>query len=83
MSRRNKYTIHEVKEYIKNNKDGVCLSEIYINNKVNLKLKCGKCNHIFFNCFKNIKYLGNWCPSYDYIINKLNNNTVFLTGVGK
>jgi len=63
MHRRNKYTIEEVKEYIKNNKNGICLTDVYINNKSNLKLKCGDCNHIFFNSFKNIKYLGNWCPS--------------------
>ena len=71
MSRRLKYTIEEVKEFAVKEKNGLCLSDIYIHNKSNLKWECGKCKNIFFNCFKNIKYLNNWCP---YCSGKLNNS---------
>jgi len=72
MSKRKiKYTIDEVKEFAIKVKNGLCISDIYINNKSNLTWKCGKCKNLFFNSFKNVKYLNNWCP---YCSGKLNNN---------
>lgn len=68
--RRKIYSIKEVKEFALT-KNGKCLSETYINNKTNLTWKCCECENIFYNCFKNIKYLNNWCP---YCSNKFNNN---------
>ena len=71
MSRRLKYSIKEIKDFAILEKKGLCLSDIYINNKTNLIWECGKCGHIFYNCFKNIKYLNNWCPACS---GRLNNN---------
>ena len=70
-SRRIKYTIEEVKDFISKEGKGICLSDVYIHNKSPLKWKCGKCEHIFQNSFKNVKYLENWCPCCS---GKLNNN---------
>jgi len=65
-----KYTINDLKNFAIN-KNGECISDIYINNKLPIKWKCNKCNFIFSNSFKNVKYLNNWCPSCS---GKYNNN---------
>lgn len=68
--RRQKYTIDEVKQFAIE-KGGRCLSHTYEHNKSNLTWECGECNNTFNNTFKNVKYLGNWCP---YCSGKHNNN---------
>jgi Zn finger protein HypA/HybF involved in hydrogenase expression len=65
-----KYTITDLKNFAIS-KNGECISDIYINNKIPIKWKCNKCNFIFSNSFKNVKYLNNWCPSCS---GKYNNN---------
>ena len=59
-SRRNKYTIDEVKEYAIGKK-GKCLSSTYKNNKENLKWQYDKCNNIWKARLDRIKS-GTWCP---------------------
>jgi hypothetical protein len=70
MSRRKIYTISEINEYI-SKRNGKCLSTDYKNNKAKLKFLCFKCKLTWFNCFKNIKLLNNWCP---HCSGKYNNN---------
>jgi DNA-directed RNA polymerase subunit RPC12/RpoP/very-short-patch-repair endonuclease len=80
MNRRKKYSIEEVKNFAIKEKNGLCLSEKYENNKANLIWKCGNCGHIFYNSFKNVKYLNNWCPSCS---GKLNNNINIAKNIAK
>ena len=61
MSRRNKYTILEVKKHAIS-RGGQCLSTTYKNNKTNLEWQCGECKHKWCMSFKPILLLGNWCP---------------------
>lgn len=62
MTRREKYTIQEVCNYVKK-LDGVCLSTIYINNKEKLDFLCKKCNYRWSMAFKCIKVQKQWCPN--------------------
>uniref|UniRef100_A0A6C0CZ33 Homing endonuclease n=1 Tax=viral metagenome TaxID=1070528 RepID=A0A6C0CZ33_9ZZZZ len=70
MSRRKKYTIEEVKNFVKN-KNGECLSNIYINNKKDLLFLCNVCKNKWSTDFKSIKINNQWCP---YCSGRFNNN---------
>ena len=61
MSRRLKYSIKEIKDFAILEKKGLCLSDIYINNKTNLTWKCGKCNHVWNARLDRVKAT-TWCP---------------------
>jgi hypothetical protein len=56
-----KYTIEECKEFAEN-KNGKCLSIVYINNNINLLWKCNICNNEWEARFKDVKNKGCWCP---------------------
>lgn len=43
------------------NKDGVCLSKFYKNNKQKLDWQCNKCNHCWSASWNSISR-GRWCP---------------------
>ena len=64
-----KYTIEDIKKYAKN-RNGECLSTEYKNNKNKLEWYCNLCKMKWFNCFKNVNLLNNWCP---YCSGKYNN----------
>lgn len=70
MIRRKKYTIEEVRDYIKT-RGGKCLESEYKHNKHKMKFQCDKCLHIWSATFKSIKIKGNWCPKCS---GRLNNN---------
>jgi DNA-directed RNA polymerase subunit RPC12/RpoP len=58
-----KYTIEDVKKIIKDkDPDYECLSEEYINNKTNLKIKHLKCNNIYEVNLNNFLNKENRCP---------------------
>jgi len=72
MSRRNKYTIEEVKKFIEE-KGGVCLTPTYKNNKEKMQFMCNACDHIWMTTFKDIKISGHWCPKcYGLFNNSIN-----------
>ena len=68
--RRKKYTIEEIKQ-IAIEKNGICLSNIYIHNKSNLDWKCNICDNIWSVPAKSIIVAKNWCP---YCMGRHNNN---------
>ena len=44
------------------NKNGLCLSKEYINNKIKMKWLCNLCNYIWKSNYSNIVNHNSWCP---------------------
>ncbi|MFX1500208.1 MAG: hypothetical protein ACFFDH_04495 [Promethearchaeota archaeon] len=63
-----KYTLNNMREFARRRgieetgKPGKCLSQQYINNKVNLRWQCGKCGTIWNALPKSIIH-NTWCPN--------------------
>ena len=55
-----KHTIEECQAFAKN-KDGLCLSETYVNAGTHMSWQCSE-KHIWSSTFRNIKNTGSWCP---------------------
>ncbi|HDR4448763.1 TPA: hypothetical protein QCQ08_001369 [Bacillus cereus] len=59
-SGRQRHNIEFVQEYAKS-KGGLCLSEVYKNNRQKLKWQCGE-GHIWESTFHDVKDYNTWCP---------------------
>ena len=59
-SNKTNITLQYCKDFAKE-KDGECLSDEYITNRILMKWKCNVCNHPWENSFDHIK-AGQWCP---------------------
>lgn len=73
----------ETAKHIAKGRGGECLSKIYINNKTNMKWKCGE-GHIWYATLSNIKNRKTWCK-YCFTNNKriYNINTANRTAQDK
>ena len=60
-------------------KGGKLLSEIYINNRINMKWQCKK-RHTFFAKANNVQDSGTWCP---YCSGRNNNNLELMKEIAK
>lgn len=70
---RKTHNIREAKEFAKK-RGGECLSEEYINNHTHLQWKCGECDCVWKQTYKEVVTSGTWCPKC--ATNRLKTHTI-------